>query len=401
MSGVPGPNGKVNVGYFTNWGIYGRSYKPDSIPVEDLTHLLYCFANLRETGEVHLTDSWSDQEIHYANDSWNDLSASSNLYGNLKQLYLFKKRNRHLKVLLSIGGWTYSENGKFAKPVSTPAGRKTFVESAVRIVEDYGLDGLDIDWEYPSNPSEAQDYVSLLRDLRHGLDQLAASKGMHLPQGFELTIAAPCGASTYDKLMVTEMDQYLSFWNLMAYDYCGSWESIANHQANLFGASPNALSTDRAIRFYSSKGVPVHKLVLGIPLYGRSFTNTRGPGTPFNGVGPGSWEAGSYDYKALPLPNSQTAFDPHLVASSCLTPSGEWVSYDSPESAAAKAEFICVNQLGGAMYWELSGDRKRGEGGIVAIVKDRMAREGMDTRENWLDYRGSKWTNLREGMQGE
>ncbi|GAA5869489.1 hypothetical protein JCM16303_000488 [Sporobolomyces ruberrimus] len=109
---IPRPNGKVNVGHFTNWG----------------------FANLKEeTGEVHLTDSWADQEIHYDdNDSWNDENASSNLYGNLKQLYLHKKRNRHLKVLLSIAGWTYSENGRFGRGVRDDTKRAKFVESAVK-----------------------------------------------------------------------------------------------------------------------------------------------------------------------------------------------------------------------------------------------------------------------------
>ncbi|GAA5884609.1 hypothetical protein JCM16303_003680 [Sporobolomyces ruberrimus] len=399
---IPRPNGKVNVGYFTNWGIYGRNYKPHQIPVQDLTHILYSFANLKEeTGEVHLTDSWADQEIHYDNDSWNDENASSNLYGNLKQLYLHKKRNRHLKVLLSIGGWTYSENGRFGRGVGDDAKRAKFVESAVKLVEDFGLDGLDIDWEYPQNEKEAKDYVLLLRDLRQGLDRLAASKGIQLPRGFELTIAAPCGPSTYEKLMVREMDQYLSFWNLMAYDYAGSWDSTANHQANLFGSSPDSLSTDRAIRFYTSQGVPVQKLVLGIPLYGRSFTNCQGPGQPFQGVGPGSWEAGSYDYKVLPLESSQEHYDPHLVTASCLSPNSEWITYDSPASALAKTEFINVNQLAGAMYWELSGDKPRGQGGIVGLVKDKLQEVGTDSRENCLEYKGSKWSNLREGMPNE
>ncbi|GAA6060066.1 hypothetical protein JCM10212_003027 [Sporobolomyces blumeae] len=404
MTNVPRPNGKVNVGYFTNWGIYGRGYKPEHIPVGNLTHLLYCFANLKEDGEVHLTDSWSDQEIHYANDSWNDPDVSTNLYGNLKQLYLLKKRNRNLKVLLSIGGWTYSEHGKFARGVDDDHKRAKFVESAVRIVEDYGLDGLDIDWEYPENPKQAQDYVLLLRDLRQGLDRLAASKGLQLPAGFELTIAAPCGPSTFEKLDVRGMDPYLSFWNLMAYDYAGSWDSTANHQANLFGASPQALSSDRAIRFYTSKGVSVDKLVLGIPLYGRSFMHCQGPGTPFQGVGKGSWEAGSYDYKALPLPGSQETYDPHLVAASCFAAStGEFVTYDTQSSAVAKAEFIAVNGLRGAMYWELSGDKPRTDGGIVGAVRDVLDSKGggLDSRENCLDYSGSKWSNLRSGMQGE
>ncbi|KAJ8295020.1 Endochitinase B [Rhodotorula toruloides] len=405
MSNIPRPQGKVNVGYFPNWAIYARNYKPDSIPVEDLTHLLYCFADVKEDGEVRLTDAWSDEQIHYAGDSWDD-GGAANLYGNLKALYLLKQRNRHLKVLLSIGGWTYSENGRFARPVSTTQGRSRFVETAVKLVEDYGLDGLDVDWEYPQNDVEAQDYVELLRMLRGGLDELQRKLGVQPPSGFELTIAAPCGPSNFEKLRVREMDQYLSFWNLMAYDYAGSWDSQANHQANLFHPDPNALSTDRAMRFFTDPnkgGVKPEKLVLGIPLYGRSFLNTQGPGTPFSGVGQGSWEAGSYDYKALPLPGAEEAFDQSLVTASCYNPSTrEWISYDSVSSAQAKAIFTCVNGLGGAMYWELSGDRKPQEGGsIVRTVKEVLETQGggLDRRENWLHYPTSKWENLRKGMQ--
>ncbi|GAA6056128.1 hypothetical protein JCM3770_006008 [Rhodotorula araucariae] len=405
MSTVPRPRGKVSVGYFVNWGIYARAFKPEHIPVDDLTHVLYSFAEVKEDGEVKLTDAWSDEQIHYGNDSWND-PGGPNLYGNLKQLYLLKQRNRHLKVLLSIGGWTYSEHGRFARPISTPTGRARFVETAVKLVEDYGLDGLDIDFEYPQNDQEAQDYVALLKGLREGLDALQHKLGVTSPHGFELTIAAPCGPSNFAKLRVREMDQYLSFWNLMAYDYAGSWDSAANHHANIFGAAPDALSTDRAIRFFtdpSKGGVRPEKLVLGIPLYGRSFLNTDGPGTPFNGVGPGSWEAGSYDYKALPLPGANESFDPALVTAACYDPSKrEWVSYDSPASAAAKAEFVAVNGLGGAMYWELSGDRPAATGGsLVRLVRERMERAegGMDRRENWLSYPTSRWENLRGGMK--
>lgn len=144
---VPRPNGPVNVGYFTNWGIYGRGFKPDNLTGEvaaSLSHILYSFANVKGNGEVALTDSWADSEIHFEGDSWD----VPGLYGCLGRLFKLKQRDeyRHLKVLLSIGGWTYANDQKCFAPTLTPQGRAEFVRSSVQLLEDYGLDGLDLDW---------------------------------------------------------------------------------------------------------------------------------------------------------------------------------------------------------------------------------------------------------------
>lgn len=122
---------------------------------------------------MFLSDLWADQDIHYPDDSWND--SGKNLYGNFKAIYKLKQQNRHLKVLLSIGGWTYSPT--FHPVVVNPALRSKFVASAVRLLEDYGLDGLDVDYEYPQNDEQARGYVELLKELRHALDSHAQKKG--------------------------------------------------------------------------------------------------------------------------------------------------------------------------------------------------------------------------------
>ncbi|KAF7315655.1 Glyco-18 domain-containing protein [Mycena indigotica] len=395
--------GKYTVAYFVNWGIYGRKFPPSLIPTEHLTHILYAFANIKSDGEVVLSDDWADKDIHYPGDSWND--SGNNLYGNFKALYLLKKQHRHLRTLLSIGGWTYSPS--FHPVVVNPSLRAKFVQSAVRLLEDFGLDGLDVDYEYPSNQEQAVGYTELLRELRYALDEHARSKGTDYR--FLLTIAAPCGPDNYQKLVVNQMDRYLDFWNLMAYDFAGSWDSVANHQANIYGGP---ISASTAVEWYISQGVERSKLILGVPLYGRSFMNTEGPGKPFSGIGPGSWEQGVYDYRALPLPGSHLFRDEKVMASwSYDYNKKEMISFDTEEVIRWKAEWIANTGLGGGMAWEMSGDKGRPregmEGGpgkdpqpgqsLLQVLHESMGYP--DRSYNWLKYEGSRFDNMRNGME--
>ena len=175
--------------------------------------------------------------------------------------------------------------------------RNNFVASAVKVLADHGLDGLDIDWEYPDNKEQAKTYVEVLRELRTRLDEYGQRATPQQPH-YLLTIAAPCAPQKYELLDMRGMDRSLDFWNLMAYDFSGSWDSQANHQANLYG-SP--LSVDAAVSYFLKHGVPAHKLVVGVPLYGRAFDRTNGPGTPHGGVPQGSSGEGTFHYRVRPL----------------------------------------------------------------------------------------------------
>ena len=189
----------------------------------------------------------------------------------------------------------------------------------------------------------------------------------------------------------------------------GSWDKIANHQANLFGGP---ISASQAVHWYISQGVPCHKIILGIPLYGRSFLSTDGPGTTFSGLGQGSWESGVYDYRALPLPGSHILRDERVQASWTYDYGRkEMISFDDEVVGRWKGEYIAREGLGGSMFWELSSDkggapRDGMEGGhgkeaqpgpsLVRVVKEAMGE--LDAKPNWLRYEGSKFENLRNGM---
>ncbi|CAE7146080.1 unnamed protein product, partial [Rhizoctonia solani] len=287
--------GKVNIGYFVNWGIYARAFYPQNIDTSTLTHILYSFADIDpSTGTVKLSDPDADQAKHYDGDSWND--SGNNVYGNFKQLYLLKQKNRSLKVLLSIGGWTYSQQGHF-NFITSASARANFISSAITLLEDNGLDGIDIDYEYPTAGAQAQGYVALLSELRTALNSHAAKKGETNP--YQITAAVPAGKSNYANLLISQMDPSLTFWNLMAYDYAGSWSTTSDDQANLYGPTNSDTDTDTAVKYYVANGATTSKIVMGMPLYGRAFESTNGIRQPFNGIGPGTWEQGVYDYKAL------------------------------------------------------------------------------------------------------
>ncbi|KAK0558819.1 Chitinase 4 [Tilletia horrida] len=381
----------IHAAYFPNWAIYGRKFFPQNIDASQITHLLYAFADVRtESGEVFLTDKWADEDIHYDGDSWND--PPGGLYGNFKQLNLLKRQHRHLKLLLSIGGWTYSPHFAFA---SDPSKRTTFVRSALALLEDYGLDGLDVDWEYPKTAEDAGYFVELMRELRAALDEAERKRAEKTK--FWLTIAAPCGPDNISVLDIKGLDQHLDAIMLMAYDYAGSWDSVSGHQAKVRGPAP---STEDAVSRYTSAGVHPSKLVVGLPLYGRAFTNTDGPGQSFQGVGEGSWEAGVFDWKVLPHTEQGSLCQVHedmhaLAAWEYNAQSRTMVSFDTPRVLEGKVDWIKERGLRGAMWWELSADRPQ-EQSAVGLVARKLGQ--LDSTPNCLEYPDSKFTNLRAGF---
>jgi chitinase len=219
---IPTRPGYRAVAYYGNWDIYSRNFQPQQIPAERLTHLLYSFADNKPDGTVFLTDSYADAEKRYPTDSWND--SGNNLYGSLKQLQILKAKNRNLKVMLSIGGWTHTNtntNKHMDGPMATAAGRQRFASSCVELIRDYGFDGIDVDWEYPKDEEQGHQWLELLKEIRSQMNEYADTlvhkdhSGHELKPKFLLTIASPAGERNYKHLPLKEISAVTDFINLM------------------------------------------------------------------------------------------------------------------------------------------------------------------------------------------
>ncbi|KAF8754684.1 glycosyl hydrolase 18 family [Rhizoctonia solani] len=288
-----------------------------------------------------LSDTYSDQQMHFDGDTWDE--SGNNLYrpGNL-------------------------------------------CHSSIALMEDNGLDGIDIDYEYPETRTSLW-FVSLLSEMRTALDAHAKKKGESNP--YQLSAAVPAGAANYQNLLASDMNKYLTMWNLMAYDYAGAWSSVSDDQANLYGGSGSGSSTDTAISWYTSNGEStLWALVPKHCWYHQSYS----------GVGTGSAESGIYDYKALPPDGSEVVENTTMVSSYSYNPSTkELVSYDTPTIAKMKAQYIAKKGLAGGMFWELSGD-KTGSDSLVRITAQNMG--SLDNTPNHIYYPYSQFDNIKKNL---
>ncbi|KAF4342583.1 chitinase 1 [Fusarium beomiforme] len=370
-------------------GIYARNFQPRDLDVSHISHVLYAFLNLKSDGTVYVKQENAGIALTRTEAT---LETDTPILRNTLEE---TKANRHLKTQLSIGGWTWYMN--FPDAASTPEGRAKFTSTSVELRWNWGFDGIDVDWEYPFNEIEATNFVLLLQAVRNELDTYGQkyASGHH----FLLSIAAPAGLEKYEHLHLKDIGEIVDHINLMAYDYSGSWDKISGHNANLYPYNHHGakmFDTDKAVNDYITAEVPPDKIVLGMPIYGRSFEGNSGFGESYRDVGGGSWEPGVWDYKALPKPGAVIKYDPAAQAYYSYEESTkELISYDTPPVVRKKVEYLLEHGLGGSMFWEVSADK---EGDDSLIITSYNVLGGLDMTENWLDYNNYYYYNIASGM---
>lgn len=298
---------KVVVAYVTSWS----EVMPDP---QYMTHINYAFG--------HVNESFNGVKIDNEE--------------RLRQIVDLRKQKPELKVLLSIGGWG---SGRFSEMAANDEYRCAFAADCDRVVKEFALDGIDIDWEYPtssmanisSSPDDTENFTLLMQDIRAAIGNEK-----------ELTLATVASARYIDfKAILPSVD----FVNIMAYDMA----SAPKHHSALYPSGHSGdITSDGAVTAHLKAGVPPSKLVMGMPFYGRG-----GDGYPsfqdYNKVGNTDTQ---YTEKW-----DEVAQVPYLADKNDTLVFG----FENPRSLAIKCQYILDKDLLGGMYWDYSGDNEQGD----------------------------------------
>ena len=335
------------VGYVSGY----RNYDFTEIDAAKLTHINYAFANIIE-GRV----AFGSEKIDNSDRDIEDI----------KTLLSLKEVNPDLKILVSVGGWGWS--GNFSDAALTDSSRNVFAASAAEFILDHGLDGIDLDWEYPNQvgagnvhrPEDVSNFTLLLESVRRHIDSLALVIGRSEP--FLLTIATGGDSVYVANTELGRLEKYLDFINIMTYDYHNGLTSEAGHHSNLrLSASdhPDGDATVRSVRMHIEAGVNPAKLNIGVPFYGRRWKGVE----PVNS---GLYREAATTGESIPYTEvlaalADTGFV-RLWDTASAAPylwnerDSVFISYDDEESLKTKMEYVRSEGLAGVMFWEYTED---------------------------------------------
>ncbi len=355
------------IAYYPNWQWYDRAklVDPFSLKYQDYTIINYSFFKPEASGLVTFTDAWADENLLLGQINWS--TTPPTYYPNTS--IIDRAHNAGVKVLASIGGWTLSAN--FPAIAASATNRAIFASECNRLIDSFGFDGIDLDWEYPGyapnggTPADKANFTLLLQQVRDSLDALEIKLGkpLMLTSCFG---ASPVNAANIDWNAVVPLLDHI---NLMTYDYFGSWDCLANHNSPLFAPAQGdpAFNLDSTFTMITGKyGVPPQKVNLGVAFYGRSQMNGTALHAATNCTANtqifGDDDGTPLYYNILKnLHLFDTFWDgqaqvPYLFGKAATQAAGTFVSYDNPASVARKAQYVVDKMAGGVIIWEATGD---------------------------------------------
>ncbi|MGI6148138.1 MAG: glycoside hydrolase family 18 protein [Firmicutes bacterium] len=328
-------------------------------------HLLIGYVQSRALPDVTPEDARKMTHINIAFGHVKDGRVTVENTRNLDFLPKLREYNPQIGILLSVGGWGA---GGFSEAAATAAGRQRFAQTSVEILRTYKLDGIDIDWEYPTygwagidaSPEDRYTFTLLLEELRQALDAQGEADGRR----YLLTIAAGAGQYFVDGTEMAEAHKYLDWVQLMTYDMRGGFQNTTGHHTNLYTPSGdlNRSSAADAVRIFTAAGVPKEKLLIGAAFYSRMWTDVSNVNrgmyqqSPANGgYGPVYAElAAKYINK-----NGFVRYWDEEAQAPWLFDGSTFITYDDPESLKAKCAYLKAAGLLGIMFWEYSCDSTR------------------------------------------
>jgi len=373
----PAPAGGKVVGYFVEWGVYARNYHVKNVQTSGsaskLNYINYAFGNV-VNGQCQLGDTYADYDKFYdagaSVDGKADTWDPGALRGNFNQLRKLKKMHPGLKVIFSFGGWTWSSG--FTQAARNPA---AFAASCYKLLKDKRwadvFDGIDLDWEYPNacglscDSSGPNAFAKLMAAVRARFS------------GMIVTAAITADASPKGKMDVTNYAaaaKSVNWFNVMTYDFFGAWAptgpTAPHSPLRAYPGIPiQGFNTDAAITKLKSKGIPSSKLLLGIGFYGRGWAGVtqKQAGGKATGPAPGLYEAGVNDYKEIIKHCKPSGV---VAGTAYCFNGGQWWGFDTPGTIASKMGYAKSQGLGGAFFWELSGDTTGGA--LISAIRSHI-----------------------------
>jgi len=341
-------------GFEDNWGDNNQK-------ANQVTHINYAFANIKE-GKV--------------------VEGNEHDFEAFEKLNRLKQTNKDLKILISVGGWSWSKN--FSDAVLTEGSRQVFANSAVEFMLRHRIDGIDLDWEYPGQigdnnkfrPEDKENFTAILKLLREKLDSLSSGGKSYL-----LTIATGANQRYLDHADMRKAHQYLDFINIMTYDYVTGSSPRTGHHSNLeqstFDSTEQKRSSRKAVNEHVLAGIPIEKIVLGVPFYGRYWKGTYPKNNGLYQMASG--KTGGYSYKAIVDSLNSKAFTAYWDESA-LAPyiwrekDSLFITYEDTKSLQSKVNYVIDENLGGVMFWQFNGDN----GNLLKTLSDGLTDQGIN-----------------------